>query len=522
MPDAIEFRHVTRHAVPGSEESPAPLFLWLLPLFGSALIPGLWWTSADSPHAFRPDLIATMTAFVAAPAAVLLLSLSRGLRKRIRWALGVTTVVVLVGFQWRAFTLAGERVADTTGVPVLSDVVPVLFAGALLWLAVRLAREWQFALVIAIAVAALVGVLAFSTFALVAPRPADLEAAPAASNAPDVLLLVLDGYGRADWLESEFGFDNSTFLEELASRGFDIASLATANYGHTYASVSTMLNLDYVFPAGVISDDAREQMRAALVGADGLIPEFRRAGYETVYLENSWAGSQCGEAVVWCVRDGLAERSLWNLGQMTILAPAFRMLRPRSFHTISADHLDSLSDYLDRQRVVGVPRLTFAHLLLPHVPLLLDADCTLHRWDELRSWGLERGEILAARRLNYVEQTRCVNSRVLDAVDTLIEANPEAIVMITADHGPASLLNPNLALPEIEENTIQERMRILSAYRLPGCRESFRADLTPVNGTRLVTNCALGSNLAPLRDQNLWAHHDAEGTVVDITSRVQN
>jgi hypothetical protein len=463
-----------------------------------------------------------MTAFVAVTAAVVLLSLSRHSGKQIRWALGVTTVVVLVGFQWRAFTLAGESVADTTGVSVLSDVIPVLLAGGLLWLTARLAQEWQFALVLAIAVTAIVGVLGVYSIALLAPEPADQNIEPVAPNSPDVLLLVLDGYGRADWLETEFHFDNAAFLQELELRGFNIASQATANYGHTYASISSMLNLDYVFPPGGITDGDLEQMRAALNGATGLISRFREAGYETVYLENSWGGSQCGETVVWCIRDGLVERSLWTIGQMTILAPALRLFLPEAFHSVSADHLESLGNYLSRPSTTGTPRLTYAHILLPHVPLLLDAECTRHGQDELRRWGPEGGELLTARRLNYVEQIRCVNGHVLGAVDTLIAANPEAIVMITGDHGPASLLNPNLTLSELEEGTIQERMRILSAYRLPGCRESFRADLTPVNGTRIVTNCALGSNLAPLRDRNLWADHDAKGTVVDITARLQN
>jgi hypothetical protein len=44
-------------AATGSEDSSAPLVLWLLPLFGSVPIPGLWWTSADRPFAFLPDLI---------------------------------------------------------------------------------------------------------------------------------------------------------------------------------------------------------------------------------------------------------------------------------------------------------------------------------------------------------------------------------------------------------------------------------------------------------------------------------
>lgn len=514
MSHHVELEH------PQPTESSGPLALWIAPLVAAVLVPGLWWTAADSPYSFRTDLVITMTLIVAVVAVALLMALSSGLRKRIRWALGVTSVALLIGFQWRTFTVAGENVADTTGVALLSDVIPVLLAGGFLWLAIRLAAEWQFSLVLTIATSAAVVALGLTALSLVAPQPSDIAIQTADPSSPDVLLLVLDGYGRADWLESEFGFDNNRFLDDLESRGFEVASAATSNYGHTYASVSSMLKLDYVFPVGEITHEAREDMRAALAGATGMIAMFREAGYETVYLENTWGGSQCGGAVTTCVRDGLVERSVWTLGQMTILAPTFRMIQPRAFHSVSADHLNSLDDYVSRPQAAAVPRMTFAHILLPHVPLLLDAECKSHRQDDLRRWGPEDGTILATRRLNYAEQAQCVNRKVLEAIDALVEVNPDAVVMITGDHGPGSLLNANLSLSELEQATLEERMRILGAYRLPGCEESFRADLTPVNGARIITNCALRTSLEPVPDQNLWVDHDVEGTAVDITSRL--
>ena len=48
-------------------------------------------------------------------------------------------------------------------------------------------------------------------------------------------------------------------------------------------------------------------------------------------------------------------------------------------------------------------------------------------------------------------------------------------------------------------------MQILSAYRLPGCRDWFRDDLTPVNGIRLATNCAIGTTFDEIPDYNFWA-----------------
>ncbi len=494
--------------------------LWVVPMIGAVLLPGLWWTSADRPFAVRPDLVMTMTVFVAVVAVAMLAALSNGFRRRIRWSLGVTASVVIAGFQWRMFTIAGESVADSTGMALAADVIPVLLAGGLLWLTVRLAGDWQFAVLSATAMVVVIGFLGVATLGLMAPAPPKYEANTPRTDDPDVLLLVLDGYGRADWLTDEYGFTNADFLEALEERGFSIATAATPNYGYTFASVGTMLNMDYLFAPGEISDIERTQMRAALTGSTGLLTTFDEAGYETVYIENQWGGSLCGGAIDRCIRDGLVERSLWTLGQMTILAPVARMIQPEAFHTVSTQHLMALGDYVAAPRIDDAPRITFAHLLVPHHPLLLNADCTSRSKDDRTYWSGEGGAALEARRSSYVEQVKCVNSKTLEALDRLIEQNPEAVIMITGDHGPGSRLDVNLDYTDVASAAIDERMKILSAYRLPGCEDTFRIDLTPVNGTRLLANCALGMDLSSLPDENRWIDLDGEGIVLDITDRV--
>src|SRR4029079_6981307 len=52
-----------------------------------------------------------------------------------------------------------------------------------------------------------------------APRP---TAQPPA-DAPDVYVILLDGYARADVLEDTFDYDDSPFLDGLRSDGFEVA-----------------------------------------------------------------------------------------------------------------------------------------------------------------------------------------------------------------------------------------------------------------------------------------------------------
>ncbi len=499
------------------EISAKPLILWIVPLVGAIVAPGLLMAWAEQPFALRPLLVLVMTGLVAVFATVLLGGLSRGFSNRLRWAMGVTSIVVVATFQWGVFVATGLEVAKIAGLPVLTDIVPVVFAGLWLWIASRLADELPFAVIMSVATTIIVGVLGSASYSLVAPAPPDLDVAVAAPGSPDVLLVVLDGYARADWLEESYGFDNTPFLRELEARGFIVASEATANYSYTYGSLSSMLNLDYVFLPDDIEEQERKRMRAALSGAAGIIPEFKQAGYEITFFENAWGGSLCGSAIDWCIRDGLMARAFWNVTQMTILAPVARAALDRPFTSGAADNLRSLGGVIATPNSARGPRFTFAHILLPHSPLLLDAECKLNRMNNLRDWASGSPQEQAERRANYIGQLQCVNQRVLTALDLFLKDNPDGIVMMSADHGPASTLANEVPADQQPTVTIRERMALLSAYRLPGCESTVRQNLTPVNGTRLLVNCALGTNLPPLPDTNYWITLDADGALVELS-----
>ena len=66
--------------------------------------------------------------------------------------------------------------------------------------------------------------------------------APPAAAGPDLYLILLDGYPRADTLQSDFAFDNAPFLAAMTSLGFDVASKAHSNYTVTNLTLASMLN----------------------------------------------------------------------------------------------------------------------------------------------------------------------------------------------------------------------------------------------------------------------------------------
>ena len=63
------------------------------------------------------------------------------------------------------------------------------------------------------------------------------------ADAPDVYVILLDGYARADVLANAFGYDDSPFLDGLRSDGFEVADASHSNYLVTNLSVSSLPEL---------------------------------------------------------------------------------------------------------------------------------------------------------------------------------------------------------------------------------------------------------------------------------------
>jgi hypothetical protein len=460
-----------------------------------------------------------MTLGVAIVAVVLVAILTRGFKRRGRWALGVTATVILALFQWPILTFSGKTLASSVPIPMIEDIFPVAMAVGFIWLAVRRGGEWQFAAILgaglSIPVAVLtVAAIPYGQFATAAPRGS------AAPNSPDVVLLILDGYTRADILSEQFDYNNAEFLIELENLGFQIADAANANYSFTYASIASMLAMDYVYGPGPVQGADHERMRDALSGAPELLDRFRAAGYEIAFTENAWGGSHCGAAVDGCVRDGYVERIIWSLSEVTIFAPLVRTVRPHPFHSVSLDHLEGLPDIVASDRAEGLPRLTVVHVILPHPPFLRDADCNFVNTPVRRAFTSPSDELIDNRRTFYADQLTCTNAKVLEALGEIVESNPDTLIMITGDHGSGSTRLANVEQEEWSDTAIRERMAILSAYRLPGCSHPAYSTISPVNGTRLLTSCALDQEFAPLRDLALFAPPDGYGNVADVSSRL--
>jgi len=114
-----------------------------------------------------------------------------------------------------------------------------------------------------------------------------------APDGPDIYVILLDGYPRADVLQYAFGIDNSPFTDALSARGFTVATASHSDYLWTHVSVPSALNLAYVeqIPAmlDVIEGRAPRQPTLRTTIADNVAFEVaRQHGMMTVAVASGF------------------------------------------------------------------------------------------------------------------------------------------------------------------------------------------------------------------------------------------
>lgn len=296
---------------------------------------------------------------------------------------------------------------------------------------------------------------------------------------PDVFLILLDGYPRADELEYVFGFDNAEFLTQLRQRGFDIDPLSHSNYTFTAATLTSLLKMDYVSEQTsfhTTRPELREELDKALMDGSGT-QAIRDAGYELVTAAAGWEDVSMRAGVDRYIdRPELSELERYLLSRTWIpdlpLVPEnwyFRELHSR-VDGILGDAVD-----LAHERRDG-PTFAFIHVPAPHLPLAFDADGGDVSFSSRRfikydpaGYGLPPTEYQRA----YVASISSLNDRVLDTVDAISRASRrDAVIVLMSDHGYNALDDP------------RRREAVLHSFfaaRTPGAPGLLDPSPTPVN-----------------------------------------
>ena len=263
--------------------------------------------------------------------------------------------------------------------------------------------------------------------------PLDL-APPDPDDLPDVYYIIVDRYGGSTALQDVYGFDNEPFLTGLEERGFAVARHAHANYIKTAPSLVSSLDMEYLDPeplkAEAQDEEDREPMHRRL-GERRVVPAtFKELGYSYVQIGNWWTPTNDNvDADRTFVYSGQNEFS-GVLLQTTLLRalsdPNAAPKDPWDWPEMRENNLYALERLEEVPSLPG-PKYVFAHLVTSHPPYVHDTDGSLNTRQDVADRG---------RSESYVRQLEYANTRLLGAIDRILAADPDAVIMLQADEGP--------------------------------------------------------------------------------------
>lgn len=336
-----------------------------------------------------------------------------------------------------------------------------------------------------------------------------IAVATPAKARPDIYYLVFDAYPRADVLREVFSFDNSGFLAGLETRGFYIASKSLSNYGFTYHSLASSLNLEYLDEvarqAGAAAYDQAPLYR--MIQTNRAMRFLKGQGYSVMCLSS--------DVRAWDAR--AVDRQVFNGGPIsdflsallnTTPAPLFINLADRSSYANYRKQALVTLETLGRSPRGKGPFFVFAHLPLPHPPFVfgpggeaVDPDYLFSRVDADRLHGSTEAGVRDYI-VRFRDQIAFLNTKILKTVDAILSSAPAPpIIILQGDHGSRAYAD----LDRPEACYLKENLAVLNAYRLPGDGQALLyPEISPVNTFRLIFKHYFGADLDLLEDRSAW------------------
>jgi hypothetical protein len=484
------------------QDSPTPAPRWILhpALFAAAFVLEVALSNKIEPAGFARALAVAVLAGVC-------LTLLGWALARDRWIGGlIASSVVLLSVSFLPIFFAWQALGPTVALLLMALLVFALVAvpvvarrrvrrGApvIRWWATSALNLFA-AVLVAVGVAVHAGPDMPGAIADALRPPLKVPVAPI-EELPDIYVILLDGYPRADVLERKFGVDNSEFLDGLTALGFDVGADSHSNYIFTQLTMASMFQMrhldeiDALSPLVGVRGGHANELRNTLIDSPGFAA-LDAAGYQVIVTQPGYehvALRGVADRVLEHGEMNDLERDVlkrtWLLSPLGALIPTLYTGPPRDRVVHAFDDLSRLGS---EER--GAPRFTWIHVPAPHLPLVLDAegrplelDPVLFDKTDAEGYGMTDAEFAAA----YAAELSYLNRRVLGAVRDLtrLPGRPDPVIVVLSDHGYAT----DLSDP-------QAQLANLFAAHTPQAPGLLADAPTPVNLMSILLNRFLGTD----------------------------
>lgn len=328
-----------------------------------------------------------------------------------------------------------------------------------------------------------------------APRVA--SAAPTADS-PDIWLILVDGYPRADVLENDWGFDNEPFLNELESLGFVVAEGSRSNYNATKLTLPSMFNMALLREIEPYSrydkpSDAPAADRVNALLDNRAFEILRQQGYDIVSVGGGYTHEELRSADEFIDAGTADVVELFLLGQSAFgrlqqaVMPDFGEGQIRTRIEANLASVERLSD-----EPTTKPRFVFVHIPGPHPPFVYSTiERSYASTDKIFEYPVDLfGEDVM--REAYRQHIEHLNDLVLDSLTSLVDTvGQESIVIVMSDHGSRTYGHVHTLSPD----DVAEQFSNLLVARTPDGTPLFDDEVMTTNVLSTVFDRYLGTEM---------------------------
>jgi hypothetical protein len=310
---------------------------------------------------------------------------------------------------------------------------------------------------------------------------------------PDIYLIILDSYTRADVLEQIFKFDNTPFLNKLKDLGFYIADCSQSNYPSTKYSLSSLMQVNYlqdINPDAALSPFSRTVVNKSL----------RALGY-SVYTFENWSKGHfdLGEDKQFSRNNpkfglNLSLVGLNEFETMLLKTTLFRVIfdMPQlvpGFDPLHAEYYEHFQQVkytlyeLPNMPQIDGPKFVLVHIMVPHEPYIFTPE-----GEYKYNGNVYKG---------YPANIAFLNNNLPSILKKIIDNSKiPPVIIIQGDHGP----NLNPTPPAI-------RHSILNAYFVnDAAKNLLYPSITPVNSFRLIFDAYFNEKLELIPDKSYYSY----------------
>ena len=281
---------------------------------------------------------------------------------------------------------------------------------------------------------------------------------------------IFDEYARQDVLKKYTGYDNAPFLRGLESRKFNVSYSSNTSSSSTRVSTGNALfySLKYTMDAETMNGIKRPP----------LLHLFKQAGYRTHVLSPVY---QFDDDLVDVSFRSTSELTNLSIGKMVLAASFVAYMEKSGDEAIRKDRLNLLqrATSIIKEKSV-LPKFIYFHILSPHEPFVFDEDGGPVTYENMHNWVDKK---------YYIGQLRFISRKIDELADTILQDDPNAVVLIQSDHGARYF-------PFMSE---EEQLACLNVLYLHGKHEKIEG-LSTINTLRRALSGALGLTLNRLAD----------------------